>query len=93
MEERLKVTDFVERFKLAIVSANPSEWVPRMFPQWASPGAESSEDLDLDSIEGEELVFTEQVTPEEAEELLREMTANPGGVIGFDDLPDDSEDW
>ena len=92
MEERLKVIDFVERFKLAVVTANPSEWVPRMFPQWTSPGAESEEDLDLDNIEDEELVFTEEVTPEEAERLLQEMTANPGGVIGLDDLPDD-EDW
>ena len=94
MEERLKVTDFVERFKLAVVTANPVEWVPRMFPQWtARQEPEPEDDLDLSDTEGEWVFEDTDVTPEEAERVLREMTAEPGGVIGFDDLPDDEDGW
>ena len=92
MEEHLKVTDFVERFKLAVVTANPTEWVPRLFPQWVPSGDESEDDLDLGDTEGEWVFEESEVTPEEAERVLQEMTADTGGTIGFDDLPPD-EGW
>jgi hypothetical protein len=102
-EERVKVHDFVDRFKMAVVSSDPGTWVHRMFPQWmqaeqseqtvteAVP-AEEDEDLDLDDTEGT-WIFTGEVTPEEAEAAFAEVLADRGGSISWSDLGADDEGW
>lgn len=92
-EERLKAQDFVDRFKLAVVSHDPQRWVSTMFPDWQKdePTTEVvTEDTDLEDTEGT-WVFEDSVTQEEAEREFAELMADRGGVIGFDDLPD--EGW
>ena len=82
MEERLRTTSFVERFKLAVVSADPKWWIPKMFPEWSAPServVENTEDLDLDE-ENVEWVFEEgEIDPAEAQRLLEEMLQQRSG--------------
>lgn len=100
-EERVKAHDFVDRFKLAVVSADPGTWVNKMFPNWAKDDTEneeettSEEDLDLGDTSGTWVFENEDITPEEAERAMAEMMADGGGTITWDDLPedDDTEGW
>lgn len=96
-EERIKALDFMDRFKLAVVSADPGTWVSKMFPNWsgeqkATEEAPPTDDIDLEDTADTTFVFeNEDVTPEEAEAALAEMMAEGGGTLSWDDL-DDSDD-
>lgn len=93
-EERVKVRDFVDRFRLALVAHDPGTWIERMFPGWGASEPEEQvltvEDFDVTSSGEVEYVFTDTVTPEEAEAILQEMLANKHGVISADDA---DEGW
>lgn len=94
-DERLKVENFVERFKLSVVSANPSEWLPKMFPEWIrqpEEQIEDTDDLDLSDTEGTWIFEQQDVTPEEAERAFAEALAEAGGTLTFEDLSAD-EGW
>lgn len=98
-EERLKAESFSERFKMAVISADPVRWVPEMYPQWvknSEPEEEVGvEDFDLaDDGDPTTWVF-EDVDPQEAVRTLEEMTAQRGGSLGWEDLTTggDEEDW
>ena len=103
-EERLKVREFVERFRLALVTHDPKTWVRRLYPDWAKrapkadtePEVEQVEevteftDKDLANPEGV-FMFPEDMTPEEAERLWQEAISNPEGRVYMSDL--DDEGW
>ncbi len=101
-KERIKVRDFVDRFKLALIAHDPNTWVEEMFPEWVDKSTDDEgqtveyikevSDHDLMSPEGGEWRFEEKVTPEEAEKILAEMTQNPQGSFGIGDMEDD-EGW
>lgn len=92
-EERLKVEDFVERFKLSVVGADPQEWMPKMFPEWIRGPEPETDDDDLGGDEEVTWVFEQQdVTPEEAERAFEEALAEAGGTLTLKDLPTD-EGW
>lgn len=96
-DERLKAKDFFERFKMAVVSADPQMWLPRMFPEWVKAPEESTvvedtEDLDLSDTEGEWIFEDQNVTAEEAERVFAQALAEGGGNLTLDDVPED-EGW
>ena len=95
IEERLKVQDFVERFKLAVVSSDPKKWVKEMYPNWAKRPSTAdaepvtiTEDANLDQqlAQPGEWVFAEEISPEEALAMLREDEGEGQMIGGMADL-------
>ena len=87
-EERNKVQDFVDQFRLTMIGHDPGTWIPEMFPEWGQGRTEEVivtdlEDFDFSDTRGE-WVFTEDVTPEEAEAIMAEMLSNPVGSFTMD---------
>lgn len=95
-EERTKADNFFERFKLAVVGADPQKWLPEMFPEWIRKDIEEHiEDpaqIDLGDTEGTWVFEDQDVTPEEAERAFAEALAEAGGTLTLGDLPAD-EGW
>jgi hypothetical protein len=101
-KERIKVREFVDQFKLAMVGHDPATWVTKMFPNWPTPENDSEKIVQveyLDEVSDEDLMdtggewrFREKISPEEAERVLAEMARNPRGSFGVDEI-DDDEGW
>lgn len=99
-DERIKARDFADRLKLALVAHDPGTWVKRVFPNWVNPPAANPEGEEVEYLDevtdddlqgGSEWRFQERISPEEAEKILAEMTANPKGKFGMDEL--EQEGW
>lgn len=85
-EQRVKALEDKERFKLAVLSADPAFWLPKLFPELA-PQSEEEDDV---LAPGVEWVFP-QITEEEAQRMLDEFRAQRGGTITLDEI--DESDW
>lgn len=101
-KERVKARELVESFKLALVAHDPGTWIKQMFPDWIADTEEAGDqpqveyiqevkDEDLMDTEGE-WRFEKRISPEEAERVLAEMSRNPQGSFGVDEM-DDDEGW
>ena len=75
-----------ERLRLAIVGANPVEYLPKMFPALApaqTVTADSITEAEVMDEGGGEWKMAEQVDPREAEELMRMLAS---GTLTATDL-------
>lgn len=84
IEQRAASFDFADRFKLAVVAADPGHYTRLMYPDWFTDEVKEVEDEEDE--EGATLVFTEEVTPEDAERIVQELLAERGGSLTGEDL-------
>lgn len=82
LEQRDKAKDYFDRLKFALVS--PLTFAT-LFPEWVKEPEPEEEEVvdDLDDTEGE-WKFTQKVTPEEAERVIKEMMATSSGRVTGD---------
>lgn len=83
LDRKDQAKQFEERFKLAVVSANPAANVRLMYPEWFPPEEVDADD-DLSDTSGQ-WRFKDVPTPTEAERILAEMIADPVGVLAGDE--------
>lgn len=68
---------------MTLLGSDPSFWLPKLYPPPADE--KDGEDIDLDNIEGVELIFGD-ITPEQAEAMLQELREQRGGTLAWDEL-------
>lgn len=87
-EARQRAEDFGERFKLAVITADPKRFIPLMFPEWQKK-PEEEDDLD----EGGTYRFTEPVDPAEAERVLQDLLAESRVSFKAGAVPNGEGGW
>ena len=75
-----------------MVTSDPGTWIARLFPQSVEEPEVPEDPYDISNTEGE-WVFTEEMTPQKAQELLEELRQQRHGVLTAEDLEDDEGEW
>lgn len=88
LDEYQKASDFMDQFKLAIVAIDPVKNTRMMFPHWFT------EELVVEQVRADETLedttgewkFTDPVSPQDAEQVMKDMLQNGQGRITMADV-------
>lgn len=90
LEQREKAQSFADQYRLAAVSADPARYTKLMFPEWWASAKSGDEEEDpyevLEDTAGTTLKFSDSISQEDAEAVLREFMANPTISVGGDEV-------
>ncbi len=90
LEDKQKIEDFSEWFKLALVSSDPLFWSNKLYPQFFGDKAD-----DKDYLEGKDIEWVmPEMTEEEREALLKDLLARNPDAMSLDEYEEELQtDW